>query len=70
MTESVHKSKLTTGGSHFGELLVAILVIIRRTKPLFELGPEFDKINSYMIIIVCLTKPIFQLGWEFDGSNP
>ena len=31
-----------------GAILVAILVIVRRTKPIFELGQEFYKSNSYM----------------------
>ena len=29
-------------------ILVAILVIVHQTKPIFELVPEFDKSNSYM----------------------
>ena len=29
-------------------ILAAILFNVHRIKPLFDLGPEFDKCNSYM----------------------
>ena len=33
---------------HEAAILVAILVIVHRTKPIFKHGPEFDESNPYM----------------------